>query len=116
MEIKKCDPHVWTRCPYREDCGWPAAFVAGSQCDHINAIILYCLTNSTWIDVSVRLPQDELLSYRGATGEDSVEVICMIAGAAIPTALYFDGEEFLDEYGEPYTVTSWLPMPAPPAF
>ena len=68
----------------------------------------------TWIPTAERLPTKE--EY-GSIGEFLVMIDC----GAIPTALYFDGEEFFEEFEvagrcerQIYRVTHWAEMPEPP--
>lgn len=67
-----------------------------------------------WVSVEERLPDEELNQFKRLfPGENEVEVLVMIEGAYIATALYWDGEKFYDETGT-YEVTHWKPLPAPP--
>lgn len=68
----------------------------------------------TWIPTAERMPTKE--EY-GSIGEFLVMIDC----GAIPTALYFDGEEFFEEFEvagrrerQTYRVTHWAEMPEPP--
>lgn len=68
----------------------------------------------TWVPTAKRLPTKE--EY-GSIGEFLVMIDC----SAIPTALYFDGEEFFEEFEvagrcerQTYRVTHWAEMPEPP--
>ena len=68
----------------------------------------------TWIPTAERLPTKEEC---GSIGEFLVMIDC----GAIPTALYFDGEEFFEEFEtagrcerQIYRVTHWAEMPEPP--
>lgn len=66
----------------------------------------------SWIGVDERLPNRELEEVREQYGLDNVEVIVVVEGANISTVLKYDGEGFKDEYGEPYRVVKWMPMPS----
>lgn len=68
-----------------------------------------------WIPTSERLPDEELRAYKEKyPKEECIEVIVMIKGTTDTTTLYYDGEAFEDEYGRPFEVTHWMPMPEPP--
>lgn len=58
--------------------------------------------SSKWVSVDERLP------------EKPGEYVAMIKGAKNPTCLFFDVDAWIDEVGEPYTVTHWREMPEPP--
>ena len=45
---------------------------------------------------------------------ENSEFIVMIRGATNATTLLFDGEAWVDENGDPYNVTHWMPLPEPP--
>ncbi len=64
-----------------------------------------------WISVSERLPDEELQEVRQAYGLDGVEVIVMVEAANLSTVLEYNGETFVDKYGDPYRVVKWMPMP-----
>lgn len=59
-----------------------------------------------WIRTAERLPREEL--------RENSEFIVMIRGAVNATTLLFDGDEWVDENGDPYNVTHWMPLPEPP--
>lgn len=68
----------------------------------------------TWIPTAERLPTKE--EYGSIS-----EFLVMIDCGAIPTALYFDGKEFFEEFEtagrcerQAYRVTHWAEMPEPP--
>lgn len=72
-----------------------------------------------WIPVEDRLPYAEWDDHAAKYPDEDLEVLVMIKGAKVPTALYFNDEgEFyaFDDYGSEtfYLVTHWMPMPAPP--
>ena len=73
-----------------------------------------------WIPCSERLPKkptgslDFFLHDRDVAAD---EYIVMIAGAKLPTSLYWTGEVWFSPYGiDPeceYTVIAWMPLPEP---
>lgn len=69
-----------------------------------------------WIPVSERLPIDELREYRSlfTDCDEGIEVIVLIEGALIPTALYFDGDGFYADDGSIYDVSYWMSFPPRP--
>ncbi len=75
---------------------------------------------SEWISVKDRLPDKELEEVKKQfPGEEDVEVIVVIAGAKVATALFYDGHGFRDEFfngpdTNPYCVTHWMLLPEPP--
>lgn len=69
-----------------------------------------------WISVKDRLPDKELAEHREIYYYDvfpDIEVIVMIVGATLPTAVFYDGENFYAD-GTTYQITHWQPMPEPP--
>ena len=68
-----------------------------------------------WIPTSERLPDEELRAYKEKyPKEECIEVIVMIKGTTDTTTLYYDGKAFEDEYGRPFEVTHWMPLPDVP--
>ena len=67
-----------------------------------------------WISVKDRLPDQELLEHMKRYQEKSVEVLVMIKGGKIATALTWDGNSFSDGIHNEYEVTHWMPLPEPP--
>ena len=67
-----------------------------------------------WISVEDRLPDQELLEHLKRYQEKSIEVLVMIKGGKMATALIWDGRSFSDEYHHEYEVTHWMPLPEPP--
>lgn len=68
-----------------------------------------------WISVDERLPDRELLEHmHHFPKEISLELIVHIVGAAIATVLNYDGEHFLDEHGNQYTIDYWTTLPELP--
>ena len=66
----------------------------------------------SWIGVDERRPDRELEEFRAKYGEpEPFYVLAVIEGASLSAALIYDGEGFKDEYGEPYRVVKWMPMP-----
>lgn len=64
-----------------------------------------------WIRVEERRPDAELEAFREKYGMFPFRVLVVIESARISTSLIYDGEDFLDEDGEPYRVVKWMPMP-----
>lgn len=65
-----------------------------------------------WIDAKERLPIQELKAFKKKyPNEDSIEVIAVIVGATVATALNFDGTDFYSNEGIEYGITHWMPMP-----
>ena len=60
-----------------------------------------------WILAEQALP-------RIPSGKRTVEVLVAIAGAKTATTLFFDGSCFMDEGGDTYRVTHWMPLPEMP--
>lgn len=67
-----------------------------------------------WISVMDRLPDEELRALHEKYPGENIEIIVMISGAALPTALEWDGSAFWDQGGTAYDVTHWMPFPSPP--
>lgn len=70
--------------------------------------------NPRWIPVTEGLPTAWQIASDDEHAGEPLEFIVFIDGAKIPTTLYFNGTWFIDGCGEPYPVTHWKPMPAPP--
>ena len=64
-----------------------------------------------WISVDERLPDEELAAANHDFGQDSVQVLVVCEGANLATALEYSDVGFTDEYGDPYRVVKWMPMP-----
>lgn len=86
----------------------------GTKCDaalmRMAAEVLEAVPS--WIGVDERKPDQELEEVSEEYGLDNVEVIVVVEGANISTVLKYDGEGFKDEYGDPYRVVKWMPMPS----
>ena len=67
-----------------------------------------------WISIKDRLPDQELLEHMKRYQENFVEVLVMIKGGQIATALTWDGNSFSDNHIVEYEVTHWMPLPEPP--
>lgn len=66
-----------------------------------------------WNSVEERLPYAELDAY--VKKYDAIpEFLVMIRGALVPTALFFDGQSWIDGDKNHYAVTHWMQMPTPP--
>ena len=99
--------------------------LARKSCENVNNELLAAgaieellakLEEQRWIPVTERLP---------VVGEDAlpmcdvpcVEVLVVIEGSSVATALYCDGDDFFDVQGDeiiPYRVMKWRPMPEVP--
>ena len=74
-------------------------------------------TTGVWIPVSERLPIAELQAHRDWSGEFEDFFIVMVAGATLPSGLYFNGEHWFtyeDEPGYRYNVSHWMLLPDAP--
>lgn len=72
------------------------------------------LVQNDWIPVTEGLPTVWQIASDDEHAGEPLEFIVFIDGAEIPTTLYFNGTWFIDNFGEPYPVTHWMPMPEPP--
>lgn len=80
-----------------------------------SGIVIHSECMPRWISVEKRLPDEELKQFRiKYPKEEAVEVIVVITGASESTTLYWNGHCFEDLSGEPYSVSHWMPLPAPP--
>lgn len=83
--------------------------------DYGTTWLAYRRKPNDWISVEKRLPDEELKQFRiKYPKEEVVEVIVVITGASESTTLYWNGHCFEDLSGEPYSVSHWMPLPAPP--
>ena len=64
-----------------------------------------------WISVDERLPDEELAAANHDFGQHSVQVLGVCEGANLATVLEYSDVGFTDEYGDPYRVVKWMPMP-----
>lgn len=68
-----------------------------------------------WISVEERLPDKELKEYQRMNhGGDRIEVIVLIEGTDEATTLDYNGEDFVNDWNDPFVVTHWMPLPRPP--
>lgn len=73
------------------------------------------LEQSDWISVEDRLPDKELKEYQRMNhGGDRIEVIVLIEGTDEATTLDYNGEDFVNDWNDPFVVTHWMPLPQPP--
>ena len=73
------------------------------------------LREDCWILASVELPSEEVVREHYDRYKQDPKYIVMIYGGILPTILSFDGNYFYDEETkEPYGVTHWMELPAPP--
>ena len=77
-------------------------------------LVLDGVTAQSWIPVTEGLPTAWQIASDDEHAGEPLEFIVFIDGAEIPTTLYFNGTWFIDNCGEPYPVTHWMPMPEPP--
>lgn len=70
---------------------------------------------SKWINTEDRLPDKELQEFRGKYPDEGFEVIAMIEGAELATALEWDGCGFWGHECTYYPVSYWMSLPDPPA-
>ena len=64
-----------------------------------------------WCNPEKELPDEELRMAKLGYGLDTVEVIVVVEGANLSTVLEYNGEAFVDQYGDLYRVFKWMPMP-----
>lgn len=95
-------------CPYNKvphDCSAQLLRDAAAMIKNLQS------KTTSWISVEERLPDKELEEYHEKYGLFPFRVLVVIEGAVLSTSLIYDGEDFLDEDGEPYRVVKWMPMP-----
>lgn len=70
--------------------------------------------DGNWISTKDRLPT--VWQYVDDTDHcgEPLDFIVFIEGAELPTTLWFNGKDFIDESGMIYSVTDWMEMPLPP--
>ena len=72
------------------------------------------LDSDGWIPVSLGLyPDIDAVEYFEKYAEYP-EFIVKIADGTVATTLCYDGANFVDEFGDIYPVTHWMPMPDVP--
>lgn len=69
---------------------------------------------SAWISTKVRKPDEEYKAWRAAGHPDNPQFIVFIRYAQLSTCLDYDGERWLDDFGDTYDVTHWMNMPEIP--
>lgn len=70
---------------------------------------------NAWIPAAKQLPSEDAVSKHWSLHGEDPKYIVMINGGILPTILSFDGNYFYDEETkEPYGVTHWMELPAPP--
>ena len=71
-----------------------------------------------WISVTERLPDKEFQEHRNIYKDEDLEVLAIIKGAKMATALLYneEGEFYSPDYNGAtyYAVTHWMPLPNPP--
>ncbi len=105
--LRKCSiTHVCAGCPLAgvHKCDEELMKIAAEVIEELAAAV------PRWISLSERLPDQELQEVREAYGLDGVEVIVMVEAANLSTVLEYNGESFVDKYGDPYRVVKWMPM------
>ena len=65
----------------------------------------YFINRLTWHDVKTDLP---------FTSDTCIDYLVVISGATAPTLLCYDGSNWLDDDGNRYCVTHWMPLPELP--
>ena len=106
--LRKCSvTHACAGCPLEgmHKCDEELMKMAAEVIEELAAMV------PRWISVDERLPDAELQLVREEWRLPTVEVIVVIEGANLSTVLEYDGKNFVDQYGEPYRVVKWMPMP-----
>lgn len=106
--LRKCSvTHVCAGCPFdgMDKCDEELMKQAAEVIEELRAQV------PRWIRVEERKPDKELEEFHEKFGPFPFRVLVVIEGAVISTSLIYDGEDFLDEDGEPYRVVKWRPMP-----
>ena len=67
-----------------------------------------------WIRTVDRKPDEEYKAWKEAGHRDDPQFIVYIRFAKLTTCLYYDGQYWVDEYGDAYDVTHWMNMPEVP--
>ncbi len=70
------------------------------------------LDTDGWIPVSLGLYPDVEEYYD--KHQEYPEFIVKIADGVVATTLCYDGQNFVDDFGDIYPVTHWMPMPDVP--
>lgn len=65
----------------------------------------YFTNRLTWHDVKTDLP---------FISDTCIDYLVVISGATAPTLLCYDGSNWLDDDGNCYCVTHWMPLPELP--
>ena len=71
-------------------------------------------TCKSWIRTEDREPDEEYKAWKEAGHRDDPQFIVHIRFATLTTCLYYDGQCWVDEYGDAYDVTHWMIMPEVP--
>lgn len=93
--------------------------IAADMLEELAAEVTRLREGRRWIPTSERLPYPERDTYSTRFPDEDIEVLVMIKGGKVPTALRFNDEgEFYayDDNGSAtfYPVTHWMPMPKGP--
>lgn len=79
------------------------------------SVVIKLNAEDKWISVEERLPDKELKEYQRMNhGGDRIEVIVLIEGTDEATTLDYNGEDFVNDWNDPFAVTHWMPIPQPP--
>lgn len=94
---------------------WKSA-TQGEACTQIaDHLLANGVTVQGWIPVTERPPDKEYWEHQKKYGQDQMEVLVMIKGARTATTLYYDDDgDFIDDTGDAWLVTHWMPLPQPP--
>ena len=106
--LRKCSvTHACAGCPLEgmHKCDEELMKMAAEVIEELAAMI------PRWISVDERLPDEELAAANHDFGQDSVQVLVVCEGANLATVLEYSDVGFTDEYGDPYRVVKWMPMP-----
>ena len=114
--LRKCSiAHVCSGCPLEgmRKCDEELMKIAAENIEELkndfNQLLIHGVPR--WRNPEKELPDEELRMAKLGYGLDTVEVIVVVEGANLSTVLEYNGEAFVDQYGDPYRVFKWMPMP-----
>lgn len=103
---------------YKEPDATETGIVARALNDILPELVALKKASSGFVKTSERLPMLEFFDFVEQFPDDLPEFIVIIEGAVVPTALYFDGNDFFgyDEGPNPvyYKCSHWMNMPPMP--